>query len=253
MLEPEVAFVTGAASGIGRAVASRLAARGALVALIDSNAEGARKVEQEINGKGGASHAFAADVTNSDSVRQAVSEAVALMGSISTVVSCAGILRIGTVLAMSEREWHDVIAVNLTGTWLVARHTMPWLLKNLGAFVAISSDAGTQGASGYAAYSASKHGVLGLVRCLALDHGPQGVRSNAICPSFVQTPMVDAAFVGATVEQRQHYEQLVPLGRFARPEEIASMAAYLTSAEASYVNGAVYAVDGGATAGYFVR
>jgi meso-butanediol dehydrogenase / (S,S)-butanediol dehydrogenase / diacetyl reductase len=253
MLEPEVAFVTGAASGVGRSVANRLAARGALVALIDSNAEGARKVEQEINEKGGASHAFAADVTNSDSVQQTVSEAVALMGSISTVVSCAGILRIGTVLTMPEQEWQDVIAVNLNGTFLVARHTMPWLLKSRGAFVAISSDAGTQGASGYAAYCASKHGVLGLVRCLALDHGPQGVRSNAICPSFVQTPMVDAAFVGATAEQRQHYEQLVPLGRFARPEEIASMAAYLTSAEASYVNGAVYAVDGGATAGYFVR
>jgi meso-butanediol dehydrogenase/(S,S)-butanediol dehydrogenase/diacetyl reductase len=224
-----------------------------MVALIDSNTDGARAVEREIAEAGGASQAFPADVTKSDVVQRAVEEVVAIHGRVCTVVSCAGILRIGLVTTMPESDWHDVIAVNLTGAFLVARHSMRWLADGGGSFVAISSDAGTQGASGYAAYCASKHGLVGLIRCLALDYGPNGVRSNAICPSFVQTPMADAAFAGTTAHQRAYYENLVPLGRFAQPEEIASMAALLSSGEASYVNGAIVAVDGGATAGYFTR
>jgi NAD(P)-dependent dehydrogenase (short-subunit alcohol dehydrogenase family) len=113
----------------------------------------------------------------------------------------------------------QTIAVNLTGTFLLARHTIPQLIKRGGgSFVAISSDAGVQGASGYAAYCASKHGVNGLIRCLALDHGRAGVRSNAVCPGFVDTPMATREFATAPSGTKEFYQHTVPLGRFARPD-----------------------------------
>jgi len=232
-------------------VALKLAERGARVALIDVNAEALALLLKEIDGVTIGSQVFVASVTDRFQLKRAIEEFGEVGGRIDTVVSCAGILRTGLVIDMSETDWDDVIAVNLTGTFLVARHAMPWLLKKGGSFVAVSSDAGTHGASGYSAYCASKHGVLGLVRCLALDYGPRGVRSNAICPSFVNTPMAEAAFAQAEPGEREYYERLVPLGRFAQPQEIAAVAAHLTSGDSSYVNGAAYAVDGGATAGYF--
>jgi len=248
-----VSIVTGAASGIGRAVALRMAARGAFVALLDSNLDGSAEIEREIRATGGSAKAYGVDVRDSTGVNAVVEDAIREFGNINSVISCAGILRTGRVTETQLDDWNLVISVNLTGTFVLAKLTIPWLEKSKGSFVAISSDAGTQGASGYAAYCASKHGVIGLVRCLALDHGPKGVRSNAICPSFVNTPMADAAFAGSSEGAREFYERLVPLGRFASANEIADVASYLTSNEASYVNGAIFAVDGGATAGYFSR
>ena len=247
----EYAVVTGAASGIGRAVAQRLAARGAQLGLVDIDSQKLAGALAELNKVTPGSQAFEVSVTDSRRLREAMEEFAGRRGRIDTVVSCAGILRMGTVTDMPEADWKEVLEVNLTGTFLAAKHAMSWLMRRGGAFVAISSDAGTCGASGYSAYCASKHGVLGLVKCLALDYGPYGVRSNAICPSFVETPMADVAFAGTNAEERRYYKGLVPLGRFAQPEEIAAIAAHLSSRESSYVNGAAYAVDGGATAGYF--
>jgi NAD(P)-dependent dehydrogenase (short-subunit alcohol dehydrogenase family) len=153
---------------------------------------------------------------------------------------------------MTLEDWHKVIAVNLTGVFLTARHAIPVIAESGGgSFVAMSSDAGVQGASGFGAYCASKHGVIGLVRCLALDHGPQGVRCNAVCPGFVETPMAERIFAGTAPEEREAWRRTVPLGRFAQPEEVAASIAFLTSDEASFVNGQCYVLDGGATAGYF--
>lgn len=121
-----------------------------------------------------------------------------------------------------------------------------------GAFVEIASDGGVQGAQEGGAYCATKHGVVGLVRCLALDHGPKGIRCNAVCPGFVETPMAERIFVEMSVEERKAWEETGPLGRFARPDEVAAAVAHITSEEASYLNGAVYSLDGGATAGYFL-
>ena len=248
---PEYAVVSGAASGIGRAVALRLAKRGAQIALIDVNADGLADVLREVERLSPGSETFIASVADSAAIRAAVESFARRRGRIDTVVCCAGVLRMGKLLDMPERDWHEVIAVNLTGTYLVAHQSMPWLLERGGSFIAISSDAGTQGATGYSAYCASKHGLLGLIKCLALEYGPRGVRSNAICPSFVETPMAEAAFASAGADERRRYQELVPLGRFARAEEIAAIAAHLSSPDASYVNGMAYAVDGGATAGYF--
>jgi meso-butanediol dehydrogenase / (S,S)-butanediol dehydrogenase / diacetyl reductase len=159
----------------------------------------------------------------------------------------------GTVPETPPAEWQRALDVNLTGVFNVAHHAIPRLVdRGGGAFTMVSSDAGVQGASGYAAYCASKHGLIGLMRCLALDHGPQGVRTNAVCPGFVETPMADRIFDGTSEDERDFFRRTVPLGRFARADEVAEAIAHLTSEQASYTNGLMYVIDGGATAGYFL-
>jgi len=248
----EVALVTGAASGIGRAVAIRLAGRGAALGLIDRNRYGLERVADEIAAAGGTCQSFAVDVTDAAALGSAVDDFARESDVLDTVVSCAGIAREGLVHEFPVGDWNAVIAINLTGTFLLAHFCVPWLLKrNRASFVAISSDAGIQGAQGYAAYAASKHGVVGLVRCMALDYGPKGLRSNAVCPAFVDTPMAVEIFGRAPAGTKEFFEKCVPLGRFAQPDEVAKVVAHLTSDEASYSNGMVYSIDGGATAGYF--
>ena len=248
----EVAFVTGAGSGIGAAVASRLAARGASVALFDLSKSGVEATAVAIDAAGGRVLPLHGDVSDDGAVEQAVATTVASFGALTTTVSCAGIAVTGTVLDTPVADWQHALAVNLTGVFLTARHTIPQMIQSGGGvFTAISSDAGVQAAEGFAAYCASKHGVVGLIRCLALDHGPHGVRANAVCPGFVETPMADQIFEGASADVRQYYASTVPLGRFAKPEEVAAAVAHLTSTEASYTNGLLYLIDGGATAGYF--
>lgn len=250
MTTPKNAFITGAGSGIGRAVASLLAERGTRVALFDRSADGLAETASAIATDSPV--VIEGDVTREEDVVAAVQEATTRFGQLDAAVSCAGIEVTGLVPEMDIDDWHRVIAVNLTGTFLTARHTIPALESaGGGSFVAISSDAGVQGASGFGAYCASKHGVIGLVRSLALDHGPAGVRSNAVCPGFVETPMADRIFADTDPDERRRWEQTVPLGRFARPEEVAAVVAHLTSDEGRYTNGLVYSIDGGSTAGYF--
>jgi meso-butanediol dehydrogenase/(S,S)-butanediol dehydrogenase/diacetyl reductase len=158
---------------------------------------------------------------------------------------------IGWATAFTEEQWSQLMRINLDGVFYTARFTMPHLLKSKGTFTAISSDAGVQGAPGYAAYCASKHGVIGFVRTLALDHGPQGVRSNVICPGMVETPMSEEAMVSYSEAERAFYRGNVPLGRFGKPDEVAKAILHLSSRDASYSNGMVYSIDGGSTAGYF--
>lgn len=249
----EIAIVTGAGSGIGKATALHLAKRGAAVGLIDRDAAAAESVARMIAGAGGRALAVAADVAESAGLRQAVDRVAATYGGIDTVVAAAGIALTGSVTSMAEADWHKVIAVNLTGTYLLARHAVPHLVaRGGGSIVAISSDAGIRGALGFAAYCASKHAVAGLVRCLALDHAREGIRTNAICPSFVDTPMADALLADPRSPGRAAYMRRAPLGRFAAPEEVAAAIAHLSSPEASYTNGMLYVIDGGTTAGTFI-
>jgi meso-butanediol dehydrogenase / (S,S)-butanediol dehydrogenase / diacetyl reductase len=186
-------------------------------------------------------------------VEHAISSAVEALGPLRTVVACAGIAVLGSVTELSVDSWRRTLDVNLTGAFLTARYGIPRLVASGGgSFTAVSSDAGVQGAQGYAAYCASKHGVVGLVRCLALDHARQGIRANAVCPSFVETPMADQIFAGTSEKERAFYKAGVPLGRFAQPQEVARVIAHLSSSDAAYTNGLLYTVDGGATAGYYV-
>jgi NAD(P)-dependent dehydrogenase (short-subunit alcohol dehydrogenase family) len=246
----EVAVISGAGSGIGRAVALKLAARGAKVGIMDRSVEGADETARMVREAGGIAATLVADVANSQTLREVVEAFAQDSGGLDTVVAAAGVARGGLVHKMSEEAWDQVIDINLKGTFLLAKHTIPHLMdRGAGAFVAISSDAGIAGKVAYGAYCASKHGVIGLIKAMALDYGALGIRCNVICPGFVDTPMATKIFDKAPKGTRAAFEQAVPMGRFARPEEIAAVVAHLSSSEASYTNGCVYVLDGGSSAG----
>ena len=247
----EVAIVSGAASGMGAATAIKLAARGAKVTLFDLNEEGLAKTAQIIEANGGECLKVVGSVASESDSKLAVDSTIKTFGHLNTSVACAGIVKFGTVLETSLTEWEDVLRVNLTGVFLLAKHSMEHLINSKGSFCAISSDNGRMASQGIAAYNVSKHGVLGLIRSLAVDHGSQGVRSNAVCPGPVNTPMMQKVIAGENQPDTSGWTSMIPLGRFAEPNEIANVIAHLTSDEASYTNGLVYMVEGGSSAGYY--
>jgi NAD(P)-dependent dehydrogenase (short-subunit alcohol dehydrogenase family) len=247
----ERAIVSGATSGIGRAVAVRLGARGAVVGLIGRNRKAAERVAHEVETSGGGACILQADVSNAQELQDAVRNFVTQHGGVNTVVASAGIALTGRVTDCELSDWDRIMATNLNGAFYLARFTIPELLKSRGTFTAISSDAGHQGACDYSAYCASKHALNGLIKCLALDYGGQGVRCNAVCPGFVETPMAERLLKDATAAEVSYFKRIVPLGRFARPEEVAAAVAHLSSDEASYVNGMIYKLDGGTSAGFY--
>jgi meso-butanediol dehydrogenase/(S,S)-butanediol dehydrogenase/diacetyl reductase len=248
---PERALISGATSGIGHAIAVRLAKRGAIVGLVGRNMAAADSIAASIRAGGGTAFVAQADVADVKSLGVAVRRFVLEFGGIDTVVASAGIALTGTVADMTTDNWNRVLATNLNGTFHLAHLTIPELLKTRGTFTAISSDAGVQGASGYAAYCASKHAVNGLIKCLALDHGKNGVRCNAVSPAFVETPMADELLRNSTATEVDYFKRMIPIGRFGLPEEVAAAVAHLSSREASFVNGLIYAIDGGTTAGFY--
>lgn len=247
----ERAIVSGATSGIGRAIAVRLARRGAIVALLGRDEPRMASVVAEVECAGGTAWTALVDVTDMRAVEVAVEAFVKAYGGIETAVSSAGIALMGTLTSTPPEEWHQVINVNLNGTYYLARAVMPELIKARGSFVAISSDAGVQGAPGYCGYTASKHALHGLIKCMALEYGPQGVRSHAVCPAFVETPMTEAVVASLSAEDGERLKRMIPLGRFAKASEVADAVAHLTSEEATFANGLFYTLDGGATVGYF--
>jgi meso-butanediol dehydrogenase / (S,S)-butanediol dehydrogenase / diacetyl reductase len=250
----KTALVTGAASGIGQATAIRFAREGFAVYGGDMDEKGLADTQHQIAQAGGVFVPYALDVRDESQMAAYAKRAVDEQGSLNAAISCAGVARTALVHDMSLDAWNFLLSINLTGTFLLSKHAIPHL-KNAGggAFVAVSSDAGVRGASGYAAYCASKHGVIGLIRCLALDYGRDNVRANAVCPGFVQTKMMDQLFAEATdpEAEKASYMREIPNGRFARPSEVASAIYHLASDEASYTNGIIYSIDGGVTAGHF--
>jgi NAD(P)-dependent dehydrogenase (short-subunit alcohol dehydrogenase family) len=251
-IERERAFVTGATSGIGRAIAVRLASRGAVVAIGGRNRVAAENVAVDVEAAGGEARISILDVSDAAQVEASVKSFVNDYGGIDTVVASAGIALTGSVTDCSLDDWDRLLATNLNGTFYLARYAMPELIKTKGTFTAISSDAGVQAACGFAAYIASKHALNGLVKSLALDYGKYGVRCNTVCPAFVETPMADQLLKDVSAAELAYYRGIVPLARFAIPEEVAAAVAHLTSSEASYVNGLMYRLDGGSTAGYYL-
>jgi NAD(P)-dependent dehydrogenase (short-subunit alcohol dehydrogenase family) len=248
-------IVTGAASGIGRACAERLVADGAHVVAADLAEDPGARDETGEQGQSRLSY-IQTDVTDEGSVAKLVSRAKEISGRISGVVNAAGVAGGGPVHLLDRAEWDRVIAVNLTGTFLVAKHIIAQMLDQervegeRGSVVTIASIEGLEGTAGGSAYSASKGGVVLLTKNMAIDYGRKGIRVNAICPGFIETPMTESIFgsemmrIPAEECVREH-----KLGRYGQPEEIASVASFLLSADASFVTGHAIAVDGGYTAG----
>ncbi|MBA4088987.1 MAG: short-chain dehydrogenase [Sphingobium sp.] len=241
------AIVTGAASGIGLAVAKRLAAEGARVVIGDRNVEGLEAAAHDI---GNAATAVALDVADAASCRAMVDRAVALNGGLDVLCNIAGILDFGRLADVDEGRWDRVIAINLSGVYHMARAAMPHLVERRGTIVNMASAAGLVGVPFNAAYSASKHGVIGLTKALALEFSKEGVRVNAVCPTGVKTPMVaQASRADIDWSMVMRAAPWLDDGALCDPEDIADAVAFLASHEAKRITGTALAVDGGQTAG----
>ncbi|MBU6372419.1 MAG: SDR family oxidoreductase [Alphaproteobacteria bacterium] len=238
----KVAVITGGASGIGAATARRLHAEGAAVLLADLNDDAGRALAAEL-GDGRAIYRRA-DVAVWDDVEGMVAAAVAAFGRIDILVNNAGIGSFATVADISLEEWRKVLAIDLDGVFYGCRAAIPHMRKTGGgAIVNIASASGLAGDFSFAAYNTAKGGVVNLTRAAAIDHAREGIRINAVCPGPVATPIIAA--VDDMPGVRAMWDERVPMGRFAQPEEIASVVAFLASSDASYVTGAIVSVDGG--------
>jgi len=241
----KVALVTGAGSGIGRASALAFAREGARVAVADVALDGGEETVRLIEAAGGEATFVRVDVSNADDVRSLVEAVVGRYGRLDLAHNNAGILGTSARTAdCTEENWDQVLAVNLKGVWLSMRAEIPQMLaQGGGAIVNTASAAGLIGMERLPAYVASKHGVAGLTKTAALEYARAGIRVNAVCPGFIDTPMTQAVTGG-----RPRYDAIVPLGRLGTPEEVAEAVVWLCSAAASYITGHTLLVDGAMTA-----
>jgi NAD(P)-dependent dehydrogenase (short-subunit alcohol dehydrogenase family) len=238
-----VGLVTGGGSGIGRATALLLAERGGAVVVADVDPKGAAATAEQIREAGGRADACRVDVTRADEVDAAVTRARERLGRLDIVIHCAAILRQSPLETTSEAEWQEVLAVNLTGAFLVTRAALAALRAGGGgALVHVASRAAIRAKAHHGAYSAAKAGILQLTQMAALEGAPHGIRVNCVCPGFVDTPMTRGGYPADAFDA---WRQVCPLGRPGTPEDVARAMLFLASDEAAFITGVALPVDGG--------
>ncbi len=243
-LKDRVAIVTGAAGGIGGAIAAELAGAGAVVALLDRDGAGAEARAAGLRATGATAFATACDTTEEASVRAAFAATRAALGDADILVNNAGILRPGPLAEIGLEAWNALLAVNLTGYLACAQAARPQMLaRGGGSIVHIASIAASNPQPRSGAYSPSKAGVAMLSRQLALEWGPEGIRSNIVSPGFIRTPLSEAFYQAPGILERR--EAMLPSRRIGTPQDIADAVTFLASPRAAYVNGAELLVDGG--------
>jgi len=242
----KTALVTGAASGIGAAIAERFLSSGYQVAFFDVDARAARATASRIT-SAARKLVLEGDVSNEQQVKEAVSRTVADLGSLDVLINNAGIEINGTVVDLSTEQWERQLAVNLRGVFLFSKYSVPEMRRRGGAIINISSVHALVSWPRCPAYDATKSALIGLTRAMAVDHGHDGIRVNAICPGYIETPLLEQWFAMGAVT-KEEVLKFHPLGRIGKPNDVAELALFLASEAASFISGTYITVDGALTA-----
>lgn len=244
-LSNKTAIITGAGSGIGRACAIALAREGASVVLV-----GRRKprLEETAQACSNAALVVSADISTQSGIDTVIADTLSRFGTINVLLNNAGVLHIGTAEQITEAQWDETFNLNVRGLWLFSRSVLPAMRKGGGgSIINMASVLGINGARNRASYAPSKGAVVLLTKCMALDHGHENIRVNAICPSFIETELTAEVLSKAPDPQAVRRDRIAahPLGRLGEPEDISGLAVYLASDESAWVTGATFPVDGG--------
>jgi 3-hydroxybutyrate dehydrogenase len=253
-LKDKVAIITGGGRGIGRGIALRFAQEGAVVALADRDAAASRQAAEEVKALGGQVLALAVDVSRKAQVGRMVDETVGHFGGVDILVNNAGISKVIPFLETTEEGWDRIMAINLKGAFLCCQAILPIMVRRgKGKIINMSSQSGKTGNSWYAAYCASKFGLIGLTQSLAAEFAPHGITVNAICPGVIFTPMWEEQLSDYARKKnlsphqvKSYLEKRVPLGSLGRVEDVANLAVFLASDESDYMTGQALNISGGA-------